>query len=288
MQLFRREGGAYMRRILLIMISLVVMMVTNAWAAEEQPVEVLDKSIDKYMIYGGLMYYDVDGTFSSTKKGRPKVELDMDDLGLDQTEWAYTFGAKINITKRLILNLDYFGYHQDATRKADFAFNYEDAVIDVGARVDSNLDMDVYVVNLGYAIVYTDRVRFGLGLGTHVADLSLKISGKVRVNGEEIDLGEGDEQVLAPAPDLYAFGAVALTDKLALRFSGGWMSLSYQDYSGSLVFANALLEYWPFKHVGIGGGYRYLHADIEYEPDDKKEEYDIEFPGPVVYLIVGF
>ena len=277
-----------MGRILLIMISFVIMMVPNVWAEEEQPVEVLDKSIDKYMIYGGLMYYDVDGTFSSTKKGRRKVELDMDDLGLDQTEWAITLGARINITKRLILNLDYFGYHQDATKKAEFAFNYDDAVIDAGARVDSNLDMDVYVVNLGYALVHTDRIRFGIGLGAHVADLSLKISGKVRVNGEEIDLGEGNEQLLAPAPDVYAFGAVALTDRLALRFSGGWMSLSYQDYSGSLTFANALLEYWPFKHVGIGGGYRYLHADIEYETDDKKEEYDITFPGPIVYLIVGF
>lgn len=273
---------------LFVMVFLACMFCSSAWATEEQTVEVLDKSIDRYLIYGGLMYYDVDGTFSSTKKGRRKVELDMDDLGLDQTEWAYTFGAKINITKRLVLSLDYFGYHQDATRKADFAFNYEDAVIDVGARVDSNLDMDVYVVNLGYALVHTDRVRFGLGFGAHVADLSLKISGKVRVNEEEIELGEGSEQVLAPAPDLYAFGAIALTDRLALRVSGGWMSLSYQDYSGSLLFANALLEYWPFKHVGIGGGYRYLHADIEYETDDKKEEYDITFPGPIVYLIVGF
>jgi hypothetical protein len=273
---------------LFVMVFLACMFCSSAWATEEQTVEVLDKSIDRYLIYGGLMYYDVDGTFSSTKKGRRKVELDMDDLGLDQTEWAYTFGAKINITKRLVLSLDYFGYHQDATRKADFAFNYEDAVIDVGARVDSNLDMDVYVVNLGYALVHTDRVRFGLGFGAHVADLSLKISGKVRVNEEEIELGEGSEQVLAPAPDLYAFGAIALTDRLALRVSGGWMSLSYQDYSGSLLFANALLEYWPFKHVGIGGGYRYLHADIEYETDKKKEEYDVKFPGPLVFLIVGF
>jgi hypothetical protein len=25
-----------------------------------------------------------------------------------------------------------------------------------------------------------------------------------------------------------------------------------------------------------------------YETDDKKEEYDIKFPGPIVYMIVGF
>lgn len=277
-----------MKRTLIVMAFLACLLYGNAWAGDEKPEGVLDKSIDKFMIYGGLMYHDVDGTFSSTKKGRRKVKLDMDDLGLDQTEWAYTFGAKINITKRLVLNLDYFGYHQDATKRAEFAFNYEDVVIDAGARVNSNLDMDVYVANLGYSFIYTDRVRFGIGFGAHVADLSLKISGAVRVNGEEIDLGEGNEQILAPAPDLYAFGAVALTDRLALRVNGGWMSLSYQDYSGSLTFANVLLEYWPLRHVGIGGGYRYLHADIEYETDDKKEEYDITFPGPLVYLIVGF
>jgi len=263
------------------------MLSASAWA-EEKPDTILDNSLDKFMLYGGVMYYNLDGTFSSTREGRRKISLDLDDLGLDKTDWAYTLGAKLNITKRFVLSLDYFGYHQDATKKAAFAFNFEDAEIAVGTRVDSELDIDVYVVNLGYALIYTDRARFGLGFGAHVADLSLKITGKATVGGEEIELAEGNSEVLAPAPDVYAFGAFALTDKLALRFTGGWMSLSYQDYSGNLTFANATLEYWLFKNVGIGGGYRYLHADIEYEPHGRKEEYDITFPGPIVYLTVGF
>ena len=30
--------------------------------------------------------------------------------------------------------------------------------------------------------------------------------------------------------------------------------MSYGDYDGSLLFANAFLEYWLFQHVGLGAG----------------------------------
>jgi len=64
--------------------------------------------------------------------------------------------------------------------------------------------------------------------------------------------------------------------------------MSVGDYSGYLWFANAFLEYWPWQHVGFGGGLRYFDADIEYEPGNKKETYKFTLPGPVVYLTAGF
>jgi hypothetical protein len=56
--------------------------------------------------------------------------------------------------------------------------------------------------------------------------------------------------------------------------------MSYGDYKGSFVFANAFLEYWPFKYAGFGAGYRYVEVDIEYNPGNKTEKYDVELPGP--------
>ena len=64
--------------------------------------------------------------------------------------------------------------------------------------------------------------------------------------------------------------------------------MKYGDWDGTLLFANAFLEYWPLKYAGIGAGYRYLKADIEYDPGDKVEEYDVTLPGPVLYVIFGF
>ncbi len=73
-----------------------------------------------------------------------------------------------------------------------------------------------------------------------------------------------------------------------LRYGGGGMSLSYGDWDGALYFANAFLEYWPFKYAGIGAGYRYVAADVTYDNGKKEETYDFALPGPVLYVTVGF
>lgn len=64
--------------------------------------------------------------------------------------------------------------------------------------------------------------------------------------------------------------------------------MSYGDYDGSLVFANAFLEYWPFQYAGFGAGYRYVAADVKYDPGNKTEECGVRLPGPVVYVTFGF
>ena len=66
------------------------------------------------------------------------------------------------------------------------------------------------------------------------------------------------------------------------------MSLNYGDYDGRLLAANAHLEYWLFKHVGLGAGYRYITIDIEHDDGKKKEDYELIIPGPVLYVIFGF
>ena len=48
------------------------------------------------------------------------------------------------------------------------------------------------------------------------------------------------------------------------------------------------LEYWPFRYAGIGAGYRYITIDKDYDDDKKEENYNLDIPGPVVYMVFGF
>ena len=258
---------------------------SNAWAAERTSGNVLDKRLT---VYGGVQAYEAEGEFSSTREGRPKIEIDLDDLDLDEDETTPVLGAIFRFGKRWSLFLDYYGYHEEGVRAADFSFNFEDLTVPIGARLDSNLDLDVYVANLSYNLIHSERARFGLGIGAHVADLELDISASLTVDGREIPLGEGDEDLLAPLPNLYASGAYAFTDKFILRYGGGWMSLRSGDYDGSVVFAKAFLEYWPFRYAGFGAGYRYVEVDVDKDSGSTKEEYDVELPGPVFYATFGF
>ncbi|MDX2511994.1 MAG: hypothetical protein QNK25_08110 [Desulfobacterales bacterium] len=274
-----------MKTIWTCLVVLAMLVSTSAWASEETFNSVLNQH---FGVYGGAQLYQADGEFSSTKDGRPKTTVDLDDLGLDEDEITPVFGAFVNFGKRWTLRFDYYGYHEDAKKTAEFDFDFDDEIVTAGARLDTSLDLDVYVVNLAYNLYATERAKFGVGLGAHIADIDLKIASQITLGGGAIFEQEDSLNYTAPLPNIYVGGAYAFTDKCLFRYSGGWMSLSYGDYDGDLITGTAVLEYWPFQHAGLGIGYRYVKVKVDYDPGHKKENYDVELPGPVVYAIFGF
>ena len=266
----------------ILMAVLLCLGFTSAWAGEQTFNSPLDK---RFTIYGGAQFYNAEGEFKNTVEGQPDTSVDLDDLGLDDDQISPTVGAKIDFWgSRLSLRFDYFGYHDDAKAKADFPFDWDGDTIPVNADLDSNLDLDLYVINLAYNFYRSDRARLGAGIGIHLADVDLGITGSV--NG--VTVASGDADVLAPLPNIYVNGAYAFTEKFLIRAGGGGFSLSYGDWDGSLFFIDAFLEYWPWQHVGFGAGYRYTDVDVDYEPGHKKETYDFTLPGPVIYVTAGF
>ena len=94
-----------------ILLSLVVCF--NGWAAERSA----DQWDKRIVMRGGLMAYDMSGDFSSTRDGRPKIKVDMDEIGLDEDQKTYFLGAAFRIGERWRLRLDYFNYDDDAKMK---------------------------------------------------------------------------------------------------------------------------------------------------------------------------
>ena len=258
---------------------------TSVWADEPTSNNVLDK---RFRIYGGIQYYQADGDFRSTRRTLPEIEISMDDLGLDKSSIYPAVGAVVNFGKRWTLHLDYFGYHDDATATSDSNFNFDDLIVPVGARVDSSLDLDVYAANLAYNLIHSKRARFGVGAGLHAVNIDLELSAKITVDGKQVSLGSGDEDFLAPVPNLHVYGVYAITNRFLLRYGGGWLSLKYGDYDGSLLVAQAFLEYWPFQYAGFGAGYRYVNTHIEYDDGTEEMELTGKLPGPVLYVTFGF
>ena len=147
---------------------------TNAWAEEKASQNVLDM---RYTIYGGAQFYQADGRFGYVKDGQPDIKVDLDDLGLDETAVSPIVGGVINFNRKWTLRLDYFGYHDDGTQTADFSFYFDGVHYPLGASLDSSLDLYVYVANLSDNFITSERARLGVGLGMHVANIDIEISG---------------------------------------------------------------------------------------------------------------
>jgi len=253
----------------------------NGWASELSADE-WDKRI---VLRGGLISYDMSGDFKSTKDGQPEIKVDMDDLGLEEDQTTYFLGAAFRIGERWRLRLDYFSYSDDANETVDKNFEFDDLIVPLSGKVDSSLDIDLYIANLSYDLYSSDRAKFGVGIGAHVVDFDLQIEGKA---SDGTDLGEASEDYTFPIPNLFVGGLYAITNNLLFNYGGGWMSMSYDEYDGELIFARGALEYWPFENVGLGAGYSYIAADVDRDTGKKKENYDVEMPGPIFYMTVGF
>ncbi|MDX2479202.1 MAG: hypothetical protein QNK24_02565 [Desulfuromusa sp.] len=271
---------------LVILMSLLIGLFPglNSWAADISANE-WDKRIT---LRGGAIAYDMSGKFSSTKEGRPNVKLDLDDLDLEDDEVTYFLGANIRMGERWRLHTDYFRYSDDATQTANKDFEFDDLIVNVGARVESSLSFDLYIVNLSYDLYKSERANFGVGIGAHIVDFSLDVSSTITVDDGSTGFLREEENLTAPLPNLFAGGAYAFKNNLIFRYTGGWMSMSYGDYDGDLVYAQGVLEYWPHKNIGLGAGYAYRSVDVTYKTNSKKETYDIDIPGPILYLTVGF
>ena len=242
---------------------------------------------ERFTLKGGIVHHSVSGEFSYEKDGSSNSKhVDLDDLGLDESVNTPTVDVRLRLSKRLTLNSGYFGYHEDAKQRSKFDYDFGDITIPRNAITDSEIDLDVYFINLGYSVYSSANTEVGMGIGIHGADFSLDITAET--DPGNLPLGHAREDFLAPLPNLYFFASRALRDNLLLHLTGGWMSLTYDDYDGNLYFFRATLDYRIKKHFGIGGGYSYYNVDVEYEPDHKTETYDIDFSGPMVYLILGF
>ena len=259
--------------------------VTSPWADEKASDNVLDKNIT---FSHGTQVYEADNQFGYVKEKDTDIGVDLKDPGLDEKAVNPIKGGVVNFGRRWSLRLDYFGCHDKGKRTSEHKFDFAGTAYPVGARLDSSLDIDLYVANLSYDFIHTKRSRLGVGVGVHAADINLKVSGKIYVDSVEKDLSAGSEDLLAPLPNLYVTGAYSFMDRSVVRAGSGGMSLNSGYLDGSLYFVNTFVEYWPFRYAGFGAGYRYLTEDVEYEPGYKKETYDVDLPGPVIYITASF
>lgn len=243
---------------------------------------------DKYSLRLGATWMKADGSFSSTIKGEPTDKLTTGDLGIDDYEANFYFGARWRFAERWRLSLNYFGLDTDGNVQRNFdELDFGDIDASGFLAVDTTFNTDFYVAQVGYSFLKSDRYELGIGGGVHVVrfDTKLKVSGGINNAAGSVQ-SEGVDYTV-PLPNVVGYGAYAITPKLSLSGSVGWFGLTYNDYSGDLVTLAANLEYRFTDHVGIGVGYNYVDMNLTIDKT-RKDKYDLTYTGPVLYLSAGF
>lgn len=248
--------------------------------------DILERS---FSLKAGVMQHDVDASIATTGPlGRPRG-VDLQKLGLDDKQYVPWITAKWHFTERWYVQGVYTSFDKSGSRQIGTTVEFGDLEFPIGARIDTDLAADIYIINAGYTIIDRDRGNIDIGLGLHLVDLDFGIAGKVQVGNVITPVGSTSEDALAPLPNIMSSGRFALTDNIMLEGDVGYFALEIDDYDGKFVSARINLEWQPFDHVGFGVGYQILDLDLDIDKSSgRKQVWDLEFQGPLVYAVWSF
>jgi hypothetical protein len=242
----------------------------------------------KHMFVFGVYRQSFDGSFYANQDNLPEATLKIGGLGIDNTETSFMAEYRYRLTNRWMFTFSAYRFDTDGRIEAARDFNYDGVEFQVGARLDTNVSVDTYIVEALYSVYKTDRAEVQLGGGLHMFDFSTSIKSKVIVGDQEVTGSEANDDILAPLPNLRLQGFYALSPKWALAASIGVLSARYGDYSGSFTYLHARTTYRFTEKFGASIGYQFVELEFDHDKTNGEVGVDIRFEGPTVGISYSF
>jgi hypothetical protein len=239
----------------------------------------------------GLGYYDqeVDISAAATVKPQPKVELDFDRaLGLDESADTFFAAYQWRFKEKWSLQLMYAKMSADGNRSADRDFTWDGEEYTFGTRIKTDFELDTLLSSVRYAFIRDERKELGLGFGLHAFDIKTTLEINADIDEDSQRGSRTNTELLAPLPNLAAFGHYLISDNWSVSGSLAWLSINYDEYDGDYTLLNLITEYRFTDRFGVGFSYQWSNIDVERKKSRKTTSFDIDTYGPSIYLVYGF
>lgn len=244
---------------------------------------------DQFIVRLGF-YFPNHNTFARLQpSGLPEIpgfDLETDTAFPDSTtDFRAEVGFKLG--RRHKLRVGYVDMNRDTSTTLDAEIEWGDETFPVSAEINGTWDTRVLKFDYRYALIKSDRVDFGLGLGVFL----MRISSGFGLAGQEEIVAE-DVRKSAPLPMLGGDIEWLLADRWLLRGGAQYLGISIDDtVDGSWLEARASIEFNASRNFGLGAGW--LLADIDVaaqfaEARFSELEYSYKFNGPTIYAFANF
>lgn len=237
----------------------------------------------------GAAYQKADAELRATVGDLPERSVDLDDLALGDEDWSWALEWRWRFTPRWILVALAYQYDQEGNRTAQRDFNFDGKEFQAGASLDTELQLNTYILDVMYSVYSTDRTEVFIGGGIHAIDLEASISGRAFVGDQERQNTTGSSELLAPLPNFRAQVFHSMGNRWGLSVAMGWLSANYEDYDGSFAYIHPRIGYAFAERWAFTVGYQYVDVDLTHEKSDNREaEFNMDFQGPTVLLNYRF
>ena len=192
------------------------------------------------------------------------------------------------ITRKLRLNFGYWAVNREESASLSQPESIGGITIPPGSSVSATFDTSYLNAAIGYSFVRSDTTEFGADLGLAALGMKSEVGASVPGLGS-VSYTAFDETYPLPTIGLYLTHALSPKWSIFGRIGGIGLDIG-DDFEGTVVEANAAIEFRPWKNVGLGAAYMYNSADATLKDVGAGDGLDVEweYQGPFAYLTLGF
>jgi hypothetical protein len=183
------------------------------------------------------------------------------------------------------LTFEYLGLQRSETATIDRELIIGDTTYPINADVTGSFKSNIYKVQIGYSIIRSEKAELGVSLGAHLTDFGTTLEGQT-ANGNVIKAET--RSILAPLPNIGAFGHINLFGPVNLTGRVNWLQLKIDDYKGGLTDADLGLSWRFSENFSATASWRIINYRLDVERDNFEGNIRYRFSGPTVGMVATF
>ena len=230
---------------------------------------------------------DVRSSVAVNPGGGTQIDLE-EDLGLDDSSLLPAVYAGAKLGGGFVVTGEFYSLGRDSTANISRTIVVDDVTYPVNASLTAGFDTTIYRLTIGYSFIRNDTVEVGAAIGLHATDLKFSLSGQGSAGGAPVTTQVRRKDFLAPMPTVGLYTTIAVAPRVIINARADYLSLGVGDYDGSILNAQADVQYRFTDTFGIGIGYRYVDYDLDVERTNYVASFDYQFNGPSIFLEAGF
>lgn len=209
------------------------------------------------------------------------------DLGLDRSRNVGFFSLGWRPFDHHQFDLSYYRDGISNTSSLDREITIDDQTFMVGARLDSQFDVDVYDLTYTWWLQAAPRQAFGLNIGLvgYLVDLDVRAQGNA---SDQVVERSASASVDLPAPKIGISYRRAFGNGWRFTASGSAFETSVGDIDARVLDARAGIEYYPWSRFGLRLQYSVNRINGELDESDFHGKAKFDFSGVQLQLVGRF
>jgi hypothetical protein len=252
------------------------------------PAHAKDQPSDKFKIsLGGYTLARNETEMSLTERNTGAgVSISPEDtLGLQTEQTVFRLDGRYRFNPEHSLSFSWYSISIDGTKQIEEQIDWVDEngdpiTIPIGARVDTQMDYDIYKLSYLWSFYHCDKVELAAGLGLHITRIAVGLQAETTSSG----IDARDASLTLPLPVL-SFGlSYNVTNKLSWYLKSETFSIELDEWTGTYNDNSLGVDYRLLKNVSVGVGLASNTLKISQDTDEYKFTFGNRIAGLALYV----